>query len=50
MPMMSPVQASSARLRAGEEKHRGLHRHQAPGADVLQFHMLRRKRPEASRI
>ncbi len=23
---------------AGEEEHRGLHRHQAPGADVLQFH------------
>src|SRR5712675_1489741 len=23
---------------AGEEKHRGLHRHLAPGADVLQFH------------
>jgi hypothetical protein len=23
---------------AGEEKHRGLHRHLPPGADVLQFH------------
>jgi len=23
---------------AGEEEHRGLHRHRAPGADVLQFH------------
>ena len=35
MPMMSPGQASSARPRG---KTPGLHRHQAPGADVLQLH------------
>src|ERR1700730_6108138 len=30
--------AVAGREVAGEEEHRGLHRHQAPGADVLQFH------------